>query len=1390
MHQLKKVIFGLFLLLITSFVLISISLNFYQSETIDNKNYYQDLKSEKLVGFINPNTRRNDGYRFNARYVDSLRLNSNYYYTHNNTFFARRIIAERDDRGLSNISILREGGGGRFYYVPDRSPLPVEFKGYAFYNSRNPFSSNLRYDLPSLTQYISSDSRIRITNLNSYTDYLNLPNSNFNKNYQVVLNLSANLTFQGTPSLSSQSGVKVQIIINPNDLRLNSPSTKSINLLNIDAYDGDNLIINKMYGESDSLGDDWQNFALNNKINTDFYGIPITGFQNSKRDKLNLNIRYSLTLMSNNKLKIVLNPTVTTANDGNQNDYVYRGFDLSFGLDNIEVKPVGWSIIEASTLRSNIDQVFNSAITGEVNNEPNLTRNQTAINNLVNERINQGANILGYYLQGNYNNWFRWSLNNFNDTNKTVDINFMYKPFYTTSSDGWERYTKRVRVNLSSTEQFTTRKFAENVWERLLINNSRLSYNTRTGLTITPQLYLNNNNPWVGLNQQPYPQNGNERVQFPNFGTWIINSNTRLEYHSLPGINEDVIVNGQTLDSLDGNYSFLMFDPATKNKAQTGESNEYTVEIKGNKNGAYSTLFKIKFIIKALYPNTNIAYRNWDPSKYPLDQWQATWIRKPATDDPNPDFMPNINEKSGLAEQIVWVYNKGDKKVTPFDLNQNVYHNLTFPDPVDPDGKLLYDLSAYIDSRTNNLIDPSKLNVTADIINKVGNGFIAKGVISPKGIYQIFGDNSKRIIRNNAFKDLSIDNFDVNVSNNNNRLNYLDKKGIYKYSTFDNTSKLYGSTYVVIGDDVGKNQTFSQYINGLNKGENIVIPFWESVQGSHLASYLREVVKLNLEDIRSLSYEQVQAWWNIYVKNAILKAENPTSKTYDLKEFLISIIKTSFNNVESIKNKVLEEIKKAFDLWSTKLKITNKDDEPIKFIRNEHYTLNGADGASFDNLDWSKLISNNNQINRLHLVLSAVSPNVYLTGNKRITILNSNSYSNIYDLNQINLGLLNENTKDANKLNIDIRNYINRKLSVISKKPINSNDWYIVNDLEKVVNDLVNLTEKKDTKEVELTINATDNSEKLSGYGFLVVNNSLNNRAIAVSDDGEITEEDASTSNTPSGSSSNGNTNSNDQDLSSGILKTPASVAGVIIGSLILLFTGIVLAYVIYNKKKNDRFKSIDVDKSIKTHNDSKVENLTIKKKEENLGKSNEEDSPSQVNKDIEMKFYGENSDDENNDANLSINQQRVFDQKDLEELAGYINQEEQQDQNLPGENVNENTSKNENKALESCQDEEYVNNQIKTVTNDLDESSDSNELEKEKVRLKKMKFEELQVELNDLDEKLLMLQNQIEGAPAFWSVQDRVINDERVQLVNKKEWYLKIRKYLMRLINDYEMEM
>ncbi|QMT98257.1 hypothetical protein H3143_01980 [Mycoplasma tullyi] len=834
MYQLKRFIFRLFLLLISLVLITTINLNFYQSKTVINKDYEQALKSEKLVEYSNPSTRKNNGYIFNGNYNVNRTISRDYYYTYNNAFLAKRIIQRRRQQ----LAIW--GGPGNFdnFFTNNKDT----FTGYAFYNSRNPFPSGLTDREPGLTQYIASPSQIRMRSLNSYSDLLNLPTSSFNKNYQIILNLRASLN-QPTNIFGILNTITKKIEIDPNNLRVNVPITGSINFLNRESYDGDNLIVDHEYGWTDAQTWDWKNYKRNNRINTDFDGRVITGYKNDRKDKLALNLNYSLTLTSNNKLRIDLNPVLTTINDGNQNRYAFNGEAINFSLSSIEVKPVGWNIIEPSTLRSSIDRIFNTTITGQVNNEPVLSRNQTAINNLVNTRINQNANLLGYYLQSNYNNWFRWSLNKFNDTNNTVDVNFMYKPFYTTSSDGWERYTKRIRVNLSSTAQFTTRKFAENVWERLLINNSKLSYNPNTGLSIIPQIDLNNNNPWRALNQQPYPQNPNQRVEFPDFGTWIINSNTRLEYYSLPGINEDVKVNDQTLDSLDGKYSFLIFDPATKSKNEAGESNEYTIEIYGNKNGSYSLLFKIKFIIKALYPNTNISYRNWDPSKYPLDQWQASWIRKPSNDDPNPDFMPNINEKSGLAEQIVWVYNKNNKKISPFDISTNGYNHLTFPDPIDSDGKLLYDLSPYVDSRTNNLIDPSKLNVSVDIINQVGNGFIAKGVISPKGIDQNFSDNNKTIYRNNAYSDLSIDNNNINLSNNSNRLDYLDKKGIYKYSTYDSTSKLYGSTYVVIGDDVGKNQTFSQYINGINNNENIVIPLWESIQGSYLASYLREVVK-------------------------------------------------------------------------------------------------------------------------------------------------------------------------------------------------------------------------------------------------------------------------------------------------------------------------------------------------------------------------------------------------------------------------------------------------------------------------------------------------------------------------------------------------------------------
>ncbi|MDC4163048.1 hypothetical protein LNO75_00435 [Mycoplasma sp. T363T] len=1329
------------------------------------------MNSAELKEYNNPNY-VNNSYIFYSSYSINRQINSNYYYTNNNSFLAKKI----------EISDVIPSEWSREEYG---------FSGFAFYNSRNPFESDVRNVTTGLTQYIASDSQIRNYNISSYEDYLNLPISTFNKNYKIVFNLSYSLK-QSRNFLGITEGDNFKKLeINPSDLRINQTKNYSINLLNKESYDGDNLIAGKSYGKS--FGSEYSpiyaNYAKNNKINTDFYGRPISGYKNDKKDKFSLNLNYSLTLASDNKLKFVFSPLITTTNDGNQNRYAFDSYNLNLSLDSIEIKPINWTIIKPDKLKANIDQAFIKPISSEVYNEPQLSKNKVVINNLVNERLNQKANLLGYYLQSNYSNWFKWNLSNYDDTNKTVDINFEYKPFYSTNNNSWNRYVKRVKVNLVSSAEYTTRKFAENVWERLLIDNSRISYNPSTGVVVAPQLDLSNNNPWRALNKQPYPQNPNQKIAFPDFGTWLINSNTKLEYNSLPNQNEDVIVNNQTLDSLNGKYSFLMFDPATKNKDQQGESNEYTIEIYGNKNSEYSLLFKIKFIVKALYPNTNIIYRNWDPSKYPLDQWQASWITKPSNDSPNPDFMPNINEKSGLAEQIVWVYNKNNRKVSPFDISQNDYNHLTFPDPIDENGKLLYDLSPYIDKKTHQLIDPSKLNVSDEIIEKVGNGFIAKGIVSPKGIEQEFDNSSKRIIRNLAYNNLSIDNFNVDLSNSNNKLEYLDKKGIYKYTTYDNSSKLYGSTYVVIGDDVGKKQTFSQYINELNGNETIVIPFWESTQGSHLASYLREEVKLNLEEIRSLSYEQVQAWWNIYVKNAILKADNPTSKTYDLRYFLLSNIKTSFNDAEKLKTKILEQIQKAMDLWSGKLDITNKQNELVKFMRNEHYTINAVDGSSFDDIDWERLISNNNKINKLEVILSAVSPNVYLTGNKKITILNSNSYQNIFDLNQINLETLNHNTQDRDQLAKDIKNYINNRLKKATKLKITFSDWYIVNDLDEAIAKLININEANPTQKVELTINASEDSDKLSGYGFLVVNNSLKNKSIIVDENGNITNNIKNDSGNDSSDDSDFTKLSNlDKNSKNEFLENPASVAGLVIGSTILLFSLIILILIIINKKKSNQFRTIDLNLATNSelidNNNETLSELNPKEiivdlsSDRDFSQDDIEEIGDSIDEDdikSEEKIDDSHDSKINNDhLNEGINDYASNDEKDfLPKLDQQVKQIEEAQANLDYEKLKD---KNKKEDLS-------IKDNLKVV---IDKSDDS--LELEKTRVAKLSYEDLQKELITIEEKLLETQTIIDESPVYLLVEDKIINEKRVELIYKKEMLEKLKSYILELVNTYEL--
>ncbi len=154
----------------------------------------------------------------------------------------------------------------------------------------------------------------------------------------------------------------------------------------------------------------------------------------------------------------------------------------------------------------------------------------------------------------------------------------------------------------------------------------------------------------------------------------------------------------------------------------------------------------------------------------------------------------------------------------------------------------------------------------------------------------------------------------------------------------------------------------------------------------------------------------------------------------------------------------------------------------ISFQENIDYEF-----TNFDKLDWNSLINKTNNLNKLDITITALTPNNHLTGLKTTSILNSSNFVDLTDLSTIKIPNSDkQNTKNLLTLKNNITKHVNNYLSSITNK-----DWYVLNGDEEIKKLLISDTNSSTSGSIKIV--ATDDSINLFGSTNLWIENSIIN---------------------------------------------------------------------------------------------------------------------------------------------------------------------------------------------------------------------------------------------------------------------------------------------------------
>ncbi len=565
--------------------------------------------------------------------------------------------------------------------------------------------------------------------------------------------------------------------------------------------------------------------------------------------------------------------------------------------------------------------------------------------------------------------------------------------------------------------------------------------------------------------------------------------NNTLIYHNSVDItffaiseSEIMTVNGKEVPVFNNIYRIKLDDSV----------DTYRIEVNGIKNSGNITKLSLNINIQALSNQLSYRWVGWNPKE---NLEQSKLIEKNLPDGkPNPDYDSSINPKTGMRNEYVYIEKKSNY---PF-----------YQDPLDKFGNRITDFS---NKNTGIIVEASVANSGVTLIEKF--------------------DMSKiyRVDRLRLNEELEAIETQKNVSLNLNE--QWSKEGIWHYVIYlkDYVDKeidpsnpgneeilaTKGSTIHKMLYISNKTKDYTKFssLDFVIKNQNIS-RFWNSLQGSHLKNYLINYTTINTsQKIEQLSYEQVIMYWKKYVSDQISqKVDVPQTPVNfkDLKNLNMSNLKMNELNPIEVRNKIVEHIKKYVKKYSDNA------------VYKEDYTICDSNENQIENIDFKDFTSfdENKKIKKINLYIMAINTSSLLIGRKEFTIINNKDFeeNNVLDLSKINnlkeIKYNFTNLSNEKKQNF-VKNYIYDYVEKIleSYKPINikwdyiyKEDYYIsinskdgvdIKDLDTFEKTISLFLNSKEESSIEVFINSSDDSIKLSGFTSYKIINDPSSKEVA-----------------------------------------------------------------------------------------------------------------------------------------------------------------------------------------------------------------------------------------------------------------------------------------------------
>ena len=581
---------------------------------------------------------------------------------------------------------------------------------------------------------------------------------------------------------------------------------------------------------------------------------------------------------------------------------------------------------------------------------------------------------------------------------------------------------------------------------------------------ISDQLLLQGQNvPIIGPNQEVTyeplgPDNSGIQIGQPTAtdgGIRLFYSQVNLTFNANENQSQTIYVNGNPLPIINNMASTILSAPnEPSSNSQYEGYKSYQIEVKDGGSIVYS----ITVYIGQTAPKTNIAYYAWDPKNNPA---QMDLITPTLTNgQPNPNYNPNINDKTGTTTQILWIEQKSKVPM--------------YIDPYDDKGQNINHSTGFLASGTviNRGVKISFDSQTSDVYRT--------GVRLANG--QLVQSNNPTSLNNSFVQNIGAT---TKISPNDSFNPYFSYDGIWNYTAkskfplqVQNQQKtgIYGQYFVMVNNDVNANTSlFTEQLNKIDNSQLVVKDFWDTYHGDNLVNYLVNKIGYTEEQIKAMDYETILQYWNLYSVEGL--DQSYSSNRFSLNQKKLNDLRIKSNDSEYIKNEINSYIEGYLNNnWNLQL--------------GSQYTI------EYDPKDIQNLVDayNQKQKSEMYVYIKSNPLQDYVTGQTRLKVIND---PNTINLDEINFGLIKMNNKTTNveelkstiidEVDVTLNNYISN-LGYYSKSVVYgvdySIDWTNINKLL--------ITEEKPSSGYTLyfPIYALETSEILIGNSSVGVKNS------------------------------------------------------------------------------------------------------------------------------------------------------------------------------------------------------------------------------------------------------------------------------------------------------------